>query len=669
MNAYRRAVLVLGTVAVLAAAAAGLLAWVPATAVGAALLAGAYTGLGPPAAAVAGTVVAVATALTRVAPYDRAPSLVAAALCAVLLTVAARTPRRKELDAALVAAVGLAVVTASAADGRGPALPLAACVLLLVPALWHRQRASAGVAGGRPQPRVPRPLVAAVVGVTGLALLAVPVPAATGLHTSLFGGRGGSGSNQPDLDPAGYSTATLSLDVRGHLSDEPVLSVTADAPVLWRGAVYARYDGRSWQVPTGAPAPTPVAPRVAGRAPSAVTVTPAGLDPVPAGPVATVTAVPAGTYDGTLYAPGVVTALRSTAQLRPDAPGTAHLEAPVSYAVTVHEAVTDPARLAAARGADPAGWTQLPELPARVRTLATQITAATPSRSAAVAAIEAYLRAHERYTLAAPVPAAGRDSVDAFLFGSHEGFCEQFASAEVVLLRSVGVPARLATGLASGQSDGRGSRLFTQADAHAWVEVAYPGLGWSPSDPTAGSQLVAARSGLLDRIRGFAARLGRTPLLRAATAAGLAVALLAGVGGWLLGRRGLLARRRRATLAPVTAAFSRLQRRVPRPAGATPREWLRTLPEELAPAVGSWERELFAATPPDPAEVMRSVALVDAARRRARRSRGHGGMSCRAGRPWSPDPGSSSRTVNKGVRDGDAGRTDGERRGTSSPER
>ena len=53
----------------------------------------------------------------------------------------------------------------------------------------------------------------------------------------------------------------------------------------------------------------------------------------------------------------------------------------------------------------------------------------------------------------------------------HAGFCEQFASAEVVLLRAAGVPARLATGFAHGVPDADGRRLFRASDAHAWVEV------------------------------------------------------------------------------------------------------------------------------------------------------------------------------------------------------
>ena len=84
-----------------------------------------------------------------------------------------------------------------------------------------------------------------------------------------------------------------------------------------------------------------------------------------------------------------------------------------------------------------------------------------------------------------------QDAVDHFLFVAHTGFCEQFAAAEVVLLRSAGVPARLATGFAGGEPSGD-HRTLLGSDAHAWVEVWYPDIGWAASDPTAGTRLAAA---------------------------------------------------------------------------------------------------------------------------------------------------------------------------------
>jgi transglutaminase-like putative cysteine protease len=81
-----------------------------------------------------------------------------------------------------------------------------------------------------------------------------------------------------------------------------------------------------------------------------------------------------------------------------------------------------------------------------------------------------------------PIP-AGRDPIDWFLFESKQGFCNYYASAEVILLRAAGIPARLAVGYSQGDatSDGFQIRLV---NGHAWPEVYFPGAGWVPFEPT-----------------------------------------------------------------------------------------------------------------------------------------------------------------------------------------
>ena len=93
---------------------------------------------------------------------------------------------------------------------------------------------------------------------------------------------------------------------------------------------------------------------------------------------------------------------------------------------------------------------------------------------------------HVRYSLNAPLAPAGVDVVDDFLFRARVGWCEQVASSLVVLARSVGIPARLATGFASGRRDAlTGQFVVRERDAHAWAEIYFPGIGWQPFDPTA----------------------------------------------------------------------------------------------------------------------------------------------------------------------------------------
>jgi transglutaminase-like putative cysteine protease len=80
-------------------------------------------------------------------------------------------------------------------------------------------------------------------------------------------------------------------------------------------------------------------------------------------------------------------------------------------------------------------------------------------------------------------PGTGDDALVEFLTVGKTGYCEQFASAMAVMLRTVGVPARVAIGFTAGTDQGD-RRTITTADAHAWVEVWFPRIGWTAFDPT-----------------------------------------------------------------------------------------------------------------------------------------------------------------------------------------
>jgi hypothetical protein len=87
-----------------------------------------------------------------------------------------------------------------------------------------------------------------------------------------------------------------------------------------------------------------------------------------------------------------------------------------------------------------------------------------------------------RYSLSTPPGNSGDALVD-FLTRTKIGYCEQYASAMAVMLRTVGVPARVAIGFTAGQEDA-GVRVIGTRDAHAWVEAFFPGYGWLTFDPT-----------------------------------------------------------------------------------------------------------------------------------------------------------------------------------------
>jgi hypothetical protein len=80
-------------------------------------------------------------------------------------------------------------------------------------------------------------------------------------------------------------------------------------------------------------------------------------------------------------------------------------------------------------------------------------------------------------------PGNGDDALVEFLTVGKTGYCEQFSAAMAVMLRSVGVPARVAVGFTGGSETGD-HRTVSTSDAHAWVEAWFPGYGWMIFDPT-----------------------------------------------------------------------------------------------------------------------------------------------------------------------------------------
>ncbi|MBI2871935.1 MAG: transglutaminase domain-containing protein [Chloroflexi bacterium] len=130
-------------------------------------------------------------------------------------------------------------------------------------------------------------------------------------------------------------------------------------------------------------------------------------------------------------------------------------------------------------------YLQLPEtLPQRVRDLAFEITKEADNPYDKAMAIEQYLRhfTHRRRMLQIPFDA---DGVDYFLFQTKEGNSDYFASAMVVMLRSMGIPARLVLGYGPGAQDERlGSYVIRDSDSHTWPEVYFPGYGWIEFEPS-----------------------------------------------------------------------------------------------------------------------------------------------------------------------------------------
>lgn len=144
-----------------------------------------------------------------------------------------------------------------------------------------------------------------------------------------------------------------------------------------------------------------------------------------------------------------------------------------------------------------AHYLQLPSiLPNRVIELAKGITRNANNPYDKARALETYLRAIP-YSLDIPEPPENRDVVDYFLFDLRRGYCDYYATSMAVMARSVGIPARLVIGYASGNYDNQHDNyIVTEADAHSWVEIYFPGIGWISFEPTGSRPEIARPAGL-----------------------------------------------------------------------------------------------------------------------------------------------------------------------------
>ncbi len=131
-------------------------------------------------------------------------------------------------------------------------------------------------------------------------------------------------------------------------------------------------------------------------------------------------------------------------------------------------------------------YLQLPEtITPRTRQLAEAIAEGKETPYDKVLAITNYLRDNIEYSETVPPLPSDQDLVDWFLFDLKSGFCNYYATAEVVLLRSLGIPARLAVGYAQGEPvEGSNAYTVLQRDSHAWPEVYFPSIGWVEFEPT-----------------------------------------------------------------------------------------------------------------------------------------------------------------------------------------
>lgn len=317
---------------------------------------------------------------------------------------------------------------------------------------------------------------------------------------------------QPGAGGNSFALRGVTLGGGRVLGNEVVMYVTAEAFEYWRAVAFDKYTGDGWVNTTGeqarfalgvstpeeartAIAPGGVMPQSATRARQVVTQTvhlaqDRKDDFITAGGQALRVSLP--TLVEHSYA------VDPQGQTVPNFDDTAVIVSQISlreeqiYTVTALVARADVQSLRQS-GVDYPDWVRARylDLPATVtpRTLAlaqeiaTQANAAMPYDKAI--AIQDFLRTLP-YNEQINAPPPGVDPVDYFLFDIQEGYCDYYASAMVVMLRSLDVPARWVQGYAGGLRDPESGAFVVRENlAHSWPEVYFPGFGWERFEPTA----------------------------------------------------------------------------------------------------------------------------------------------------------------------------------------
>lgn len=329
-------------------------------------------------------------------------------------------------------------------------------------------------------------MVVAIAVVAGVGLLVGPRAAGLLETGSTIGEAVDASDNHPGnpLD----STSTLDMTTRPQLSDRVVMTVASPVASFWRSEVFDVWDGVRWSRSSG---------QGGQLIPDGmVTPPPEDLAGNNGEPFDTEMRIEAGFATALPVAPSAVAVTAGGHQLAQRTDGTVvAVEEPLgrgaTYRVTSRQLRVDPDQLTElGRRHIPTGVTaqyaQQPVATGRTVELAEQVTGGLDSNYEAVLALEAWMGENTRYDIEAPLSPPGVDVVDHFLFESQLGWCEQIASSLVVMARSVGIPARLATGYVPGEWDALSGRFIVREQhAHSWAEVWFPEVGWVPFDPTA----------------------------------------------------------------------------------------------------------------------------------------------------------------------------------------
>jgi transglutaminase-like putative cysteine protease len=301
-----------------------------------------------------------------------------------------------------------------------------------------------------------------------------------------------SGGADIDIDPFVSIGAQLRRAEEKEVFRVRSLDVDQDlVPAYWRLRALDEFDGASWRTsdPTGEFAFTIMTPQIPLR-----DFVP-GDTPIPTftQQVTTIQDIDERKWLPAAYPPKEIRLPEGQARLQPIVDGLqagTGIASDEGYTVTSYLVRPTPAELRAVPFVEGAyaGWTNVPAaVGATLRQVAQEWTGGLRTQYDRVFEIQSrFLRDDSgfEYTLD-PERIGGTNPILAFLTQTREGFCQQFATTMAAMLRSIGIPARVAVGYRTG-TEVDGTFRVTNHDAHAWVEVLFPGYGWLAFDPTPG---------------------------------------------------------------------------------------------------------------------------------------------------------------------------------------
>jgi transglutaminase-like putative cysteine protease len=334
-------------------------------------------------------------------------------------------------------------------------------------------------------------LLAALIVLSAVAPVVPAGPSRTADTWSSFqtGGPGAGGTVEANL-----VRADSQLGVAGNLSLSPEVRfrVESDTESYWRIGSYDRYTGdgwvrtgstRSYSGRLGGPPGQSRAVRQTVTAIDEIGVLPAAWKPVELDGAATndarVTDLDGLELDGTLESGESYTVTS---------------RAPVASARDLRSAGTDYPSAVAER------YTRLPSsTPDRVGERTGRITARADNPYATARVVERWLENNRNYSLDVQRPR--KNVADAFLFEMDAGYCTYFATTMVTMLRTQDIPARMAVGYTPGERVAEDEWVVRGYNAHAWVEVYFPDVGWVRFDPTPAGPRVSAEQGELAEAR------------------------------------------------------------------------------------------------------------------------------------------------------------------------